>query len=519
MGSSGDTIRLLRLLKDVCFISILSLTLGGCVVGPDFKAPESPKISSYTKTPVPQKTEEIPGQGEKTQHFSFTEQISQDWWTLFKCEALNKLIDRGLQNSPNLQAAEASIKQAMENLNVGMGGFYPSIDAQGTNTRQRESLEMFGFSQPSALGLSSPNITFTLYYISLNVSYNPDIFGALRRQVEGLGAQVDDQRYVFEATYLTLTSNIVTTAIREAFLRAQIQITKNIINCRERELQIIKREHSLGKASETDILAQETLVAQTKATLPPLESSLAQAHHALAVLVGELPSQANLPDFTLDDIHLPQELPLTLPSSLVQNRPDIKAAESLMHVANAQIGVATANMFPQLTLTGSIGDVSNQAEKLFAASSNIWSLSAQLLQPIFRGGAMIAKKRAAEAMYEQAFAQYRQTVLQAFQQVADVLRALVEDAKTHKAQVEAEAAAFKALEISRKEYHLGAINVLTLVAAERQYEQTRIARLQAEATRYADTAALFQALGGDCFALRNKKMQDESDNQQVECQS
>jgi NodT family efflux transporter outer membrane factor (OMF) lipoprotein len=491
------------------YIIISSIILVGCAVGPDYQSPEPPKVKSYTRSPFPQQTIEINGQEEKTQEFVYTKHISRQWWNLFESASLNQLIDRGLRNSPTLQAAQAALSQAEENLKAGMGGFFPSIDAQGTATRQKLSGATFGSN-------TTPPI-FNLYNVSLNVSYKPDIFGLLRRQVEALDAEVDHKRFELEATYLALTSNIVTTAIREASLRAQIEVTRELITFQEQQLQIVRSQRQLGGASQTDLLAQETLVFQTKATLPPLESSLAQTQHALATLIGEFPSEASLPQFALEDIHLPTQLPITLPSSLVQHRPDIKAAEALLHQANAQIGVARANMFPQLVLTGNVGDISNQSRNLFASSSNVWSIASQLLQPIFRGGSMIAKENAAMAAYDQAFAQYRQTVLQAFQQVADVLRALVEDAKTHKSLVEAEKAASRSLEISKKQYQLGAISFLNLLNAQRQYQQTRIGRIQAEATRYADTAALFQALGGDCFAIQTEQLQAQALNPEESC--
>lgn len=486
-------------LKRSYYLILSSAMLLGCTVGPDFKAPETPTATAYTMTPTPQQTVEIKGQENKTQKFLFADNIHRQWWTLFECEPLNRLILQGLQNSPTLQAAQASVRQAEENLKGGIGGFFPSVDAQFSSSRQQES--------KASSGLNTPPPAFNLFNTSLNVSYSPDIFGILRHQVEVLEAQVDFQQFELEAAYLTLTSNIVTTAIQEASLRAQIDVTKELIVSQEKQLQIIKQQLQFGAVSETAILAQEVLIGQTKGTLPPLESSLAQTRHALAALVGSLPSEANLPYFRLEDIHLPTELPVTLPSHLVQNRPDIKAAEALLQQANAQIGVAKANMFPQLTLTGSIGGIANQPHNLFAGSSNVWTIASQLLQPIFRGGAMVAKENASIAAYEQAFATYRQTVLKSFQQVADVLQALVEDAKTHQTLEAAEKAAYRSLTISQKQYQLGAVSFLMLLNAERQYQQTQIGRIKAEAARYVDTAALFQALGGDCFTHRTEKAQ------------
>jgi len=488
------------------YLALASVALLGCAIGPDFQPPSSPQVNSYTASPLPEKTIRIRDQDDKTQTFNFGQSLQRQWWTLFECAPLNQLIKQGLLNNPSLQAAQAAVRQAEENLKGGIGGYWPTLDAQGSLSRQKAS--------EASLGQNAPLPTFNLYNASLNVSYSPDIFGTLRRQVESLGAQTDYQRFEWEAAYLTLTTTIVTTAIHEALLRAQIQVTQDLLGAQEKQLKIITSQFRLGGSSQSDILAQETLVAQTKATLPPLTSSLAQGRHNLAILVGDLPSKAVLPIFTFQDIHLPSDLPVTLPTSLVHHRPDIKAVEALLHQASAQIGVAKANMLPQLTLTGTVGDTSNNFHSLFASSSSVWNIGSQLLQPLFRGGAMIAKENAAIAAYDQAFALYRQTVLQAFQQVADVLHALVEDAKTYKALVIAEKAASDSLRLSRKQYKLGALSFLAVLSAERQYQQTRLNRLQAEAARYKDTAALFQALGGDCFRYRDQENPEEANAQE-----
>jgi NodT family efflux transporter outer membrane factor (OMF) lipoprotein len=476
----------------------LSALLASCAVGPDYQAPETPKTHSYTSSPLPKQTVEIRGQEEKTQEFTYQQHLCRQWWTVFESERLNQLIERGLKNSPTIQAASAALKQAMENINVGMGNFYPSIDAQFTTTREKQS--------GASMGVNSPSLLFNVYNASLNMSYSPDLFGGVRRQIEALGAEAENKRYELEGAYLTLTTNIVLTAIQEASLRSQIQATNELIAAQQKQLQIIQSQFRLGGISQSDVLAQETLVSQTMALLPPLLNILAQTRHALATLIGDLPSESQLPQFNLEELSLPRELPITLPSNLIRQRPDIKAAEALLHAANAHIGVTKANMFPQLVLTGSVGDVNNNFRNLFTNSSNVWNIASQLLQPIFRGGAMIAQENSAIAAYEKAFAQYRLIVLKAFQQVADVLQAIVEDAKTHKALVEAEKAALHALEISRKQFQLGGISFLALLNAERQYQQTRIARIKAEASRYQNTAILFQALGGDCFASDTERL-------------
>ena len=327
------------------------------------------------------------------------------------------------------------------------------------------------------------------------MSYLLDVFGGSRRELEGLQSLVDYQSFQLHGAYLTLTSNIVTTAVKEASLRAQIQATQDIIAAQTKQLDVVERQFQLGAVARADVLSQRTQLAQTRATLPPLERQLAQTRHQLAVLIGKFPSEAELPSFELAALELPQELPLTLPSELVRQRPDILASEALLHQASAQIGVATANLYPQITLSGSFGSAGTQLHNLFGGPT-IWSLGAGLLQPLFHGGALTAKRRAAIAAYDQAQAQYRETVLQAFQNVADALRALETDARTLQAQADAAKLAGDTLDLTQQRFALGAVSYLSLLDAQRQFQQTRIALVQAQAARYADTAALFQALGG-----------------------
>jgi NodT family efflux transporter outer membrane factor (OMF) lipoprotein len=331
----------------------------------------------------------------------------------------------------------------------------------------------------------------------VNVSYALDLSGGARRELEALLSQVDFQRLQLEGAYLTITSNVVTTAVKEASLRAQIRSMQDIIAAQEKQLGLVELQYRLGGATRTDVLAQRSQLAQTRATLPALNKGLSQTRHQLAVLVGKWPSESGaLPQFDLDGLQLPEELPVSLPSSLVRQRPDIRASEALLHAASAQIGVATANQYPQITLTGSYGSMATTSSDLFSGKTTVWSLGAGLLQPIFRGGALSAQRRAAVATYDQAMAQYRATVLQAFQSVADVLRALEEDANTLKAQADAEAAARDTLDLTQTQFKLGAVSYLSLLNAERQYQEARISLVQAQAARFADTAALFQALGG-----------------------
>jgi NodT family efflux transporter outer membrane factor (OMF) lipoprotein len=451
--------------------------------------PESPKTDHYTPAPLPQETAAAPGIGGAAQRFVIGQDIPAQWWTLFHSEALDQLIHQALTNSPTLEAAQATLRQARENLRAEMGVLLPAVDANASGTRERFSGAAFG--EPNL-----PSSIFNLYNASVTVSYGLDIFGGTRRELEALRSQVAYQNFQLEGAYLALTTNIVTTAVKEASLRAQIEATQEIITAQEKQLDMVEQQFNVGGASRPDVLTQRTQLAQTRATLPPLEKALAQTRHQLAVYAGNLPSDGGLPEFKLDALQLPQDLPVTVPSQLVRQRPDIRASEALLHQANAQVGVATANLYPQITLSGSYGSETTEFNNLLGSGSGVWSVGASLLQPIFHGGQLTAQRRAAIAAHDQAAAQYRETVLQAFQNVADTLRALEMDAKTLQAQADAESIAHETLELTQKQFQLGAVSYLSLLNAQRQYQQTRIDLVQAQATRYADTAALFQALGG-----------------------
>ena len=473
---------------------IVCLTLAACAVGPDFKRPDPPAVSSYTPEALPSETVSAPGTGGSTQRFIQGGDIPAQWWTLFRSETINALIVRGLENSPTLEAAKATLRLAQENWSAQYGSRFPAVDGSFSVYRQKISGASFG---------SSNDISpFDLYNASVNVTYMIDLFGGLTRQLESLQSQVDYQRYQLEAAHLALTSNIVTTALQEASLRAQIRASQEILAAQERQLGITEGQFRLGGVSGTEVLAQKTLVAQTRATIPPLEKQLAQTRHLLAVLVGSFPGDATFPEIELDTMKLPEELPVSLPSSLVRQRPDILASEAILHAASAQIGVATANLYPQITLSAGIGVEASTFGELFNTTAGIWNVGGGLLQPLFHGGQLMARRRAAIAAFDQARAQYRETVLFAFQNVADVLRALEADARTLSAQKEAESAARGTLELVRGQYQVGAVSYLALLIAERQYQTAWIGLVRAQATRFADTAALFQALGGGWWESR-----------------
>ncbi len=473
----------------IVIAALYCAVIAGCTVGPDFKRPEAPASSAYTSALMPEKTAESPVVGGEAQYFVNGRDIPADWWALFHSDALDKLIRRSMSESPNILAAQARLREALENLGVGRGALYPSVDANLSANREKLS--------GAAFGNPGNNFTMTLLNASVSVSYALDAFGGTRREIEALQSMVDYQRFQLEGTYLTLTANIVTTAVQEASLRAQLAAAIEVLTYQERQLGIVEVQYKLGGVGLPDVLAQRTQVAQTRTTIPQLQKQIDQARHGLAVLAGRMPAQsAELPEFELNGLELPRELPVSLPSSLVRQRPDIRASEELLHAACAQVGVATADLYPKITLTGNYGSETNKLQHLLGGDTFVWNLGAGLLQPVFHGGELTAKRRAAIATYDQAVAQYRETVLLAFQNVADVLRALDADAHSLKAQADAEAAARETLDLTQTQFGLGAVSYLSLLNAERSYQQSLMSLAQAKAARFADTAALFQALGG-----------------------
>ena len=479
----------------VAFLIAISLQ-AGCAVGPDFETPAAPNVKAYDPQGLPEKTVEADSTNGVSQKFAPGANIPAEWWTLFLSEPLNKLITKALAANPDLQAAEAALRQAQENLYAGEGAFFPGVDGKLGATRQKISSSALGGGSVGSGGSGGRIPAFTLYNASVDVSYPLDVFGGIRREVEGLEAQKDAQRYELEAATITLTANVATAAIQEASLRAQIAATKEIIDDEKKQLDLLKQQFEAGAVAKAAVLAQQATLAQTLATLPALDKQLAQTRHQLTALAGQLPSEELEATFELSQLHLPETLPLSLPSQLVEQRPDIQAATAQLHAASAAIGVATANMLPQITLTGSYGISASSLASLFSPGTAVWSFGAGLLQPLFHGGELLHKKRASEAAFDQAAAQYRSTVVTAFQNVADSLRALESDAEALKAQVAAERAAADSLNLTREQYKAGAISYLSLLTAEQALELAKIARVQAEARRFADTAALFLALGG-----------------------
>ncbi len=468
-------------------IGLAAMTaLAGCAVGPDYTPPAAPTTDRYTPEPLKSPADPAPGAG--AQAFREGEDIPASWWTLYHSEPLNRLIADALAANPSLDAAKAALREARENVYAQQGAFYPSVSASVSATREKES--------GAAFGIPGLNSLFSVTTGELNVSYAPDVFGGTRRTVEAYAANAEYERYELAAAYLTLTANVVTAAIQEASLRAQIAAIQRIVDIEADELKVLRSQLELGGVAGGAVLAQAATLAQARASLPPLEKQLAQQRNQLAVLSGRPPSEDIGATFTLDQLALPGELPVSLPSKLVSQRPDIRAAESQLHQANAQIGVATANELPQISLTGSFGSTASPPGGLFGPGTEIWSLAGSLTQKLFDGGALLHQRRAAVAARDQAAAQYRSTVLSAFQDVANALRALQSDADALAADIAAENAADRSLALSREQFKVGAITYTTLLNAEQTALQTHVTLVQAEAARYSDTAALFQALGG-----------------------
>jgi NodT family efflux transporter outer membrane factor (OMF) lipoprotein len=462
--------------------------LSACAVGPNFQPPAAPPEAGYTPEAKPAGTVSTDVAAGAAQRFDIGRDIPGEWWKVFHSKDLDGLISEALQANPNLQAAQAALWQAKENLYAQAGKLLPTVDATSSAERQQFSPAEFGSS-------GSPSI-FNLYQAAVNVSYAPDVLGGQKRQIESTAALADYQRFELEATFLTLTSNVVTAAVQEASLRDQIDATLDIIKIESDQLVVVNNQFQGGAAARTDVLTQQSEVATAQATLPPLQKQLEQQHHVLMALLGRFPNEARRYHVRLAALRLPTDLPLSLPSQLVEQRPDVRAAEAQLHQASAQIGVAIANRLPQFNLTGSYGTAALTTATLFAPSTIVWNAVASGTQPIFHGFTLLHQQRAAEAGYDLAEAQYRNVVLGAFQNVADALRALQLDAATLRADRAALRAASDTLDLARGQYRLGAIAYLTLLNAQRSYQQSRLAVVQAQAARYADTAALFQALGG-----------------------
>jgi NodT family efflux transporter outer membrane factor (OMF) lipoprotein len=471
-------------------LSAALILLAGCAVGPDFKTPEPPAVTSYTRDQLPVQTASAPAEHGAAQRFVSDLDIPGDWWHVFHSEPLSKLVRDSLAANPNLTAAQAALRVAHENTLAQRGFYYPSVNAELNASRNLTPTEALSPAGPTG------NPYYSLITPQLNVSFVPDVWGANRRAVESLAAQEQSQRFQLEATYLTLTSNVVTGAVQEASLRGQIVATQDTIKVETSLLGILNRQLNLGQAAGADVAAQQAALAQAQLLLPPLQKQLDQQRDALTALAGRYPSEEIEATFDLQGLALATDLPLSIPSKLVSQRPDVRQAEENLHAASAQIGQAIAARIPQITLTADIGNGASAANNLFTPGTNFWTIAAGVTGPLFDGFTLLHKQRAAQAAFNQAAAQYKATVISAFQNVADTLRALQSDADALKAASALEAAAKRSLDIVQRQLQLGQVAYPLLLNAQNTYQQARLSLVQAEASRLADTAALFQALGG-----------------------
>jgi NodT family efflux transporter outer membrane factor (OMF) lipoprotein len=468
----------------------LAAGLAACTVGPDFRPPAAPDDARFTESALPVRTASARTIGGAPQTFQTGRDIPGDWWTVFHSPRIEALVAQALKANPDLVAAQATLREAKENQRAEQGALFPAVEASASVTRERISPYEFG----TAAGTSSP--PFNFYDPGLSLSYTLDVFGGIRRQVEQLGAQVDYQRFELEATYLNLTSNVVLAALTEASLQAQIDATQDIIRIYRQALTVTQSRFELGGVSRSDVLQQQANLASALATLPPLQKQLEQERNQLAVYLGTRPDRFGGPTVMLADLTLPEDLPVSVPSQLVDQRPDIQAYEALLHAATAQLGVATANLLPQFTISASYGREGLTPGDLFTPAGIVWSLAGAVTQPVFQGGTLLARKRSAQAAVDVAAAQYSSTLNAAFQAVANALVAIRRDAETLQASLQSAQAAEASLKVAQAQFQAGGITYVSVLQTEQTYQSARLSLVSAQAARFTDTVALFQALGG-----------------------
>ena len=456
--------------------------------------PSVPSAAGYAARPL---------RGDAAQRFVQNLDIPGQWWTIFHSRALNTLVADAIRNNPDLQAAQAALLRARETVQAERSGFYPQVSGNFTGAGGN-----VGDQVSSPLASNSP--AYTLLTPQVTVAYVPDVFGLRQREVESVNAAAESERFRLEASYLTLTSNVVVAAIEEASLRGQIEAIKRIVGTAHDNLAILHRQRDLGQISDADVLLQEAALAQVEESLPQLEKRLAQQRNLLKALAGRFPNQEIGEKFTIATLRLPRELPVSLPSKLVAQRPDIKAAEADLHAASAAVGVAIATRLPIISLTASYGNGSESLATLFSPQTAMWAVTGSVSQTIFDGFSLYHKEKAAQAAFAEAKARYRSTVITAFRNVADVLAALEADARTYKAASAAATAARKSLDLARKQLNFGQANSLALLSAQQTYLQASLVTVQAQASRYADAAALFQALGGGWWNRTDAGSQTEA---------
>lgn len=463
----------------------LAALLSGCAVGPNFHRPDAPPVQHYAAGADPAETAAAAG---TAQRFAPGAAVAADWWRLFNSEKLDAIIDQAIAGNPGLEAAQESLRQAQDNLRAGYGLFFPWLSGDFNAAREKFS--------PLAFGSAAPGNVFNLFTLSGTISYPLDIFGGERRAVEGLAAEADLQQATELAAYLALSSNVADTVIARTAYRAEIEATEQLIELQRQQVTVAETQARAGTVPYSNVLSLESQLASYEATIPQLQQKLSQTDDLLATLVGRTPAEWAPPAIDLADLTLPGDLPVSLPSDLVRQRPDILAAEASAHAASAGIGVATAAMLPSVTLSGSYGTSNTAIGNLFSSAGHSWSFGADATAPLFEGGKLWFQRKAAIDAYRQAMAAYRQTVLSAFAQVADTLRALDHDAAALQAQEKALRTAEDALHLVQANYAAGIATYLDVLTADTQYYQAKINDLQTIAVRYQDTVALFTALGG-----------------------
>lgn len=488
--------------------------LAGCVVGPDYRRPVLPASKSFSPVPLPGATTESQNAVSTAQRFVLLRDIQAHWWRLFQSQALNELIDRAIQGNPTIEAAQAALHVAQENVTAQQGFFFPTIQMSYSPARTKLAGNLGGNSPgvqgdgsvisttvkpPASAGGSAPfngPVLYNFHTAQLTVGYAPDLFGGNRRQVEASLAQENYQRFQLEAAYITLASNVVAAAIQEASLKQQLTIMSTMIDASTQSLELVRRQQKAGYASRLELALQETAVAQAKLPLSPLQKQLAQTRDLLRALLGDVQDSTLPQTLELASLTLPETLPLSLPSEVVEQRPDVRAAEEQLRAATALIGVAKANRLPQFTINATAGGAASQFGQMFWDSGKFFSLAANIAQPIFDGGTLLHRQRAAEEGARQAAAQYKSTVISAFQNVADTLHAIHADATALSVAVEAKQSASISLDLIRRQHAKGYVDRIALIGAEQGQRLAELNSTQAYAARLGDTAALFQALGG-----------------------
>lgn len=464
----------------------LVLLLAGCTVGPDFKRPDAPSTERY----LPAAEASTKAVAPATPSAVLGAKVTADWWTLFRSPVIDALVKDAIAGSPTLDSAKARLSSAREAIAEASAALYPQVSFNASVTRERRSGSEFGLSSVSL----PPN--FNVFQLGPTASYDLDLFGGTRRQIEERESEADFQRDQLDAAYVTLTGNTATEAIALADASAELRAIDDIIGLDQQNLALVRAERAAGTKPDTDVVTAETQLATDETLQPGPAQALSVARHALAELLGRTPGDWAPPDIDLASLILPGELPVSLPSELVRQRPDILATEAQLHAASARIGVATAQLYPSITLSGGAGVAALDPGHLFNPASLVWSVAAGLTQPIFDGGLREAERRAALDDFKATAADYRETVLQAFQQVADILQALDHDAKLLVAQQHALDLATESVRLQRRSYSSGTTDILELLDAQRQYQQARLGYVRADAQHFRDAIQLLVAMGG-----------------------